>query len=90
MFCRSSLIAVITLAICAAASLVERAGVGIPLARRSGLTRPDGVFDLEKAIQMTVYTANKHRQNLINLERNKGREAFNEVSCYLCLFRSSM
>jgi len=79
MFRRASLLSVVTLALFASASPFERAaGVSIPLTKRSGVTTSDGVFDLEKAIKMTVFTRNKHRQNLINLERNKGRDAFNE------------
>jgi cathepsin D len=71
----------VTFFLFATASPVKRAvGVTVPLAKRTGLTTSDGVFNLEKAIEMTVFTLNKHRQNLINLERNKGREAFNEAS----------
>ncbi|GBE80463.1 Aspartic protease [Sparassis crispa] len=40
------------------------------------LSLPDGTFNHEEAIIQTVKTQNKHRQNLINLERNVGRAAF--------------
>lgn len=56
-----------------------RSGATIPLPKRSGLTRADGVFNYEKAVHSIAATKNKHRQNLINLERNKGKEAFPEV-----------
>ncbi|KAK7023295.1 acid protease [Favolaschia claudopus] len=49
----------------------------IPLRRRTSLTKPNGVFDKDKAIAATVATKNKHRQNLINLQKNKGLAAFN-------------
>jgi len=79
MFCKASLL-VVALALLATANPIEKAatGVRIPLAKRSTLTKSDGTFDLEKAIVQTVVTKNKHRQNLINLERNSGRQAFNE------------
>jgi cathepsin D len=81
MLCTSIMLSVATATLLAAASpLGSAVGVGVPLARRSGLTTSDGVFNLEKAVEMMVFTRNKHRQNLINLERNKGREAFNEAS----------
>jgi len=65
-------------------------GVLIHLGKRQSLSKPDGTFDLDKAIAQTVAVRNKHRQNLINLERNVGRKAFNEVEafllhCMLCL-----
>jgi cathepsin D len=62
----------------------------IHLGKRQSLSKPDGTFDLDKAIAHTVAVRNKHRQNLINLERNVGRKAFNKVEafllhCMLCL-----
>ncbi|KAI0930017.1 hypothetical protein AcV5_006827 [Taiwanofungus camphoratus] len=53
-------------------------GIRIPVHKRNSLTKADGSFDHEQAIIQTVKTANKHRQNLINLERNVGRQAFPE------------
>lgn len=44
----------------------------IPLRKRESLTRPDGVFDYDRAILATVNTANKHRQNLLNFKVNQG------------------
>ncbi|KAJ7110006.1 acid protease [Mycena epipterygia] len=52
-------------------------GISIPLRKRTILTTPAGVFDKNKALAATVATKNKHRQNLINLEKNKGPSAFN-------------
>src|SRR6266550_9619580 len=57
-----------------------RSGATIPLPTRSGLTRANGVFDYEKAVHSIAVTKNKHRQNMINLERNRGKDAFAEVS----------
>ncbi|KAJ7616454.1 acid protease [Roridomyces roridus] len=51
-------------------------GTVIPLRKRSAFTTADGVFDHDKAIAANVATINKHRQNLINLRKNKGAEAF--------------
>ncbi|KAF8588106.1 acid protease [Ramaria rubella] len=79
MFCKATLIAFLV-AVLVTASPVQQAeaGVRIALPKRSSLTKPDGSFDAERALLQTVATKNKHRQNLINLERNSGRQAFNE------------
>ncbi|KAJ7584093.1 acid protease [Mycena floridula] len=89
MFANSSLLVAVALAVFAAANPVASSddapvkrnkGTAIPLRRRSALTRPDGVFDLDKAIIQTVLTKNKHRQNLINLKKNTGNQTINEVA----------
>ena len=81
MFHKASLIATVTLALIAAATPMEGTeGIRVPLARRARLTKADGTFDLARAIEHTVTVKNKHRQNLINLERNMGKEAFNDAS----------
>ncbi|KAK7051797.1 acid protease [Favolaschia claudopus] len=49
----------------------------ISVRRRASFTKPNGVFDKDKAVAATVATKNKHRQNLINLQKNKGLAAFN-------------
>jgi hypothetical protein len=67
-----------------------RSGATIPLPKRSGLTRADGVFDYEKAVYSIAGTKNKHRQNLINLERNRGKDAFAEVSFAFALSSTVM
>jgi len=79
MFCKATLFSV-ALAVLAAATPVEQEarGITIPLAKRSSLTRADGTFNHEKAILQTVATKNKHRQNLLNLERNQGLHGFNK------------
>lgn len=85
MFCKASLLTAVSLAVFSVANPAPFAppkrepGTVIPLPKRSSLTTADGVFDWDKAILQTVATKNKHRQNLINLEKNKGTEAFNEV-----------
>ncbi|OSD07013.1 acid protease [Trametes coccinea BRFM310] len=80
MFCKASLITVALALIAAASPIEERspAGIHIPLAKRGSLTNADGTFNREKAIISTAKTINKHRANLINLEKNVGRQAFNE------------
>ncbi|KAH9839410.1 acid protease [Rhodofomes roseus] len=72
MFSKSALVATVALAaILSSATPVDREqGTLIPFAKRSGLTTEDGVFDHEKAIQSTIYTHNKHRHNMINLQKN--------------------
>jgi cathepsin D len=78
MFCKASLITAVTLSLLVAATPVDvPQGVRIPLSKRSTLTKVDGTFDLEKAVKHSVVIKNKHRQNLINLEQNLGKEAFN-------------
>jgi len=84
MFSKASLLTTVTLALLAAAFPVfppkRNVGTTIPLRNRANLTGSDGVFDLGKALVATVATKNKHRQNLINLQRNVGNQAFNKVS----------
>ncbi|KAJ7092852.1 acid protease [Mycena belliarum] len=81
MFNKTSLLLAVSLALSVAAvpALSEPAarGTAIPMRKRASLTRPDGVFDKDKAIVSTLKTLNKHRQNLINLQKNKGVAAFN-------------
>jgi hypothetical protein len=60
----------------------------IPLPKRSGLIRSDGVFDYAKAVHSIAAAKNKHRQNMINLERNKGRDAFLVVPFAIASFSS--
>jgi cathepsin D len=83
MFNKSALLLAVTLAISVAAGPAPAAptkrGTAIPIAKRSSLTREDGVFDHDKAIASTIFTLNKHRANLINLEKNKGLDAFHQV-----------
>ncbi|KAH9858927.1 acid protease [Lenzites betulinus] len=77
MFCKVSLVAV-ALALIAAASPTPDGGISIPFVKRNSLTNADGTFNHEKAILATIQTQNKHRANLINLEKNVGRQAFKE------------
>ncbi|OJT10594.1 Aspartic protease [Trametes pubescens] len=77
MFCKASLVTV-ALALMAVASPLQDTGVAVPFAKRSSLTNADGTFNHEKAILSTIQTKNKHRANLINLEKNVGRHAFKE------------
>ncbi|KAJ7178212.1 acid protease [Mycena filopes] len=82
MFNKSALLLAVTLAVSVAAgpAPVESVarGTAIPMRKRSSLTTAEGVFDHDAAIARTIITKNKHRQNLINLQKNKGVDAFNE------------
>ena len=81
MFSKVSLLALVTLSLLAAANPVIKRdpGARIPLRTRRTLTKEDGTFDFEGAISHTTHIKHKYRQNLINLESNVGKEAFNEV-----------
>jgi hypothetical protein len=63
----------------ASPSVDRRAGIRIPLHRRSNITNDDGTANVDAAIAQTVRSINKHRQNLINLQQNVGSDALNEV-----------
>ncbi|RPD62692.1 acid protease [Lentinus tigrinus ALCF2SS1-7] len=80
MFCKATLLAVALALVASASPVAESApsttGVRIPIQKRGSLTNVDGTFNHEKAVRQIVKTKNKHRQNLINLEKNVGREAF--------------
>ncbi|KAI0352025.1 protease [Trametes cingulata] len=78
MFVKASLIALALTLSTAASPVVEGLGTRVPFERRDGMTTADGWFDHKRAVQQVVRDRNKHRQNMINLERNVGREAFNE------------
>ncbi|KAL0576810.1 hypothetical protein V5O48_005180 [Marasmius crinis-equi] len=86
MFCKTSML-VVALALVAAASPVANVkrseGTAIPLRKRKTLTKVNGVFDLESYIQQTVFTKNKHRQNLMNLKTNKGFLKRTYGGCFL-------
>lgn len=56
----------------------RRAGIRIPLQKRSNITNDDGTANVDAAIAQTVRSINKHRQNLINLQQNVGNDSFNE------------
>ncbi|KAJ7689827.1 hypothetical protein B0H17DRAFT_1134762 [Mycena rosella] len=83
MFNKAAFLLAITLALPAvvtpAVSQPAARGTTIPLRKRSSLTRPDGVFDADKAVLVGIATRNKHRQNLINLKKNVGLSVFNKV-----------
>ncbi|KAL1747639.1 aspartic peptidase domain-containing protein [Schizophyllum fasciatum] len=76
MFAYYSLLATVSLALSAAAVPVTiPKGHSLPIHRRAKLTTDDGIFDHDRAIQLTVLTQNKHRQNLVNLMANAGESA---------------
>ncbi|KAI0335307.1 protease [Cubamyces sp. BRFM 1775] len=70
---------ILALAVLATASPVRREqGTRIPFRGRTPLMSSEGRFDHDKAARQVVRDHNKHRNNLMNIERNLGREAFNE------------
>ncbi|KAI0821616.1 acid protease [Trametes gibbosa] len=78
MFVKSSLVA-LALGLSAAASpVVEGMGTSVPFEKRNGFTSHDGWFEHRLAIQQVVRDVNKHRNNLVNLQRNSGRTSFNQ------------
>lgn len=78
MSCKASLLIVALALVASASPITQETGIRIPLAKRNSLTKADGTFDRDAAIRQRVRVANKHRQNLINLNRNVGLEHFNE------------
>ncbi|KAI0374203.1 protease [Pilatotrama ljubarskyi] len=69
----------LALAVYAAAGPVPKApGARIPFRRRHPLTTSEGIFDHGRAVRQVARDQNKHRNNLLNVETNLGREAFNE------------
>ncbi|KAI0764403.1 acid protease [Trametes elegans] len=78
MFVKANLVALALSLSTIASPVIEGLGARVPFERRSGMTTDDGWFDHKRAAQQVVWDRNKHRQNMINLERNVGREAFNE------------
>lgn len=74
MFSKAILLTV-ALALIAEASPVTRdTGIRIPLQKKAPQTlkRADGTFDSERYAAQRARVQNKHRQNLINLQANKG------------------
>jgi hypothetical protein len=84
MFAKFSFVSLLAVSILVSArpSPAEQNGRGfrVPLAKRASLINDDGTFDLDGAVIHTIDTLNKYRRNLINLKRNVGEHAFNEVS----------
>ncbi|KAI0923495.1 hypothetical protein AcV5_009023 [Taiwanofungus camphoratus] len=77
MLYKATLLAVALGLVASATPVTRDTGIRIPLQKHGSLTKADGTFDHDAAIRQIVKTQNKHRQNLLNLERNKGIEAFN-------------
>ncbi|KAH9928187.1 aspartic peptidase domain-containing protein [Fomitopsis serialis] len=80
MFPKAALLT-LALAFVASASPVAKDtqnGIRIPIHKRSSVTKADGTFDREAAIRQKVKVQNKHRQNLMNIDKNVGLENFNQ------------
>ncbi|KAL1945326.1 hypothetical protein VTO73DRAFT_2177 [Trametes versicolor] len=78
MFVKASLIALALAVSTSASPVFEGLGASVPFGKRDGMTTADGWFDHPRAVQQVVKDHNKHRQNMINLERNMGKQAFND------------
>ncbi|KAI0709606.1 acid protease [Cerioporus squamosus] len=78
MFCKATLLTVALGLMASATPITTKQGIRIPLGKRSTLQNEDGTFNYDKAVIQTVNTINKHRANLINLEKNVGAHAFKE------------
>ncbi|RPD68640.1 acid protease [Lentinus tigrinus ALCF2SS1-7] len=78
MFIKSSLITLALVLSATSTPLVDGVDTPIAFQKRSALTKDDGSFDYRSAAEQVVRDRNKHRQNLLNLERNRGPEAFND------------
>ncbi|KAI0743998.1 acid protease [Daedaleopsis nitida] len=76
MFCKATLVTAALGLIASATPILNTNGVRIPIASRAALTSEDGIFDHDRAILLNIHTINKHRANLINLERNVGAHSF--------------
>ncbi|KAH9948843.1 protease [Amylocystis lapponica] len=65
----------VALALLATASPVthdSESSIRIPLQKRGSLTNPDGTVNFDAVIRDRVKLQNKHRQNMLNLQRNTG------------------
>ncbi|TFK91595.1 acid protease [Polyporus arcularius HHB13444] len=78
MFIKSSLITLALVMSASATPLVGGLGTAVAIEKRNTLTKDDGSFDHTGALEQVVRDSNKHRRNLLNLERNEGVQAFNE------------
>ena len=90
MFSKAALFTLITLSLLAVANPVAKRdqGIRVPLRKRHTFAKDDGTFDFEAAISHTAQVKLKYRQNLINLERNVGKQAFSEVRLFGLFNRS--
>ncbi|OBZ78061.1 Aspartic protease [Grifola frondosa] len=79
MFSKASLLTVVLALLASATPLPTDGGVRIPLEKRGSLTNADGTFNIEKGIHERLKLENKHKQNLINLERNVGQDEFKKM-----------
>ncbi|KAI0630212.1 protease [Trametes polyzona] len=83
MFVKAGLVTLALILSGLASPTTEGPGIRVPFAKRDGLASKEGWFDHQKALEMIARDHNKHRQNLINLERNLGLGAFNEGASIL-------
>jgi len=78
MFCKASLLTVALALVAAATPVTRETGIRIPIQKRSALTKADGTVDRDAVIRETVRVKNKHRRNLITIDRKMGLENYAE------------
>ncbi|OSX65551.1 hypothetical protein POSPLADRAFT_1054288 [Postia placenta MAD-698-R-SB12] len=76
MFCKASLLTVALALIASATPITKPAGIRIPIQKRSGLTKADGTADRDAILRERVRVQNKHRNNLITIDRKMGLENY--------------
>ncbi|KAF9808862.1 hypothetical protein IEO21_07727 [Rhodonia placenta] len=76
MFCKASLLTVALALIASATPITKPAGIRIPFQKRSGLTKADGTADRDAILRERVRVQNKHRSNLITIDRKIGLENY--------------
>ncbi|RPD59797.1 acid protease [Lentinus tigrinus ALCF2SS1-6] len=83
MFVKSNVVVLALILSTCASPVPEEAGTRIDFQKRNALTTEDGWFDHAAAVRQVKYDKNKHRGNLIAVQRNIGLEAFNEGATIL-------
>ncbi|KAI0821610.1 protease [Trametes gibbosa] len=78
MFVKAGLVTLALSLYSSASPVSEGPGTRVPFMKRDGVTTKDGWFNAQRAAELIARDQNKHRQNLINLERNMGPGALNE------------
>ncbi|KAH9939219.1 aspartic peptidase domain-containing protein [Amylocystis lapponica] len=72
MFCKASLLTVALALLATASPVTQESGIRIPLAKRGSVTKTDGTVDRDAVKFDKARLQNKHRQNMLNVQRNTG------------------
>ncbi|KAH9933170.1 acid protease [Epithele typhae] len=79
MFSKTALLTVALALMASASPLPPKNGVAVPFTKRSSsMKNTDGTFNADRAMIASARTINKHRANLLNLEKNVGPHVFKE------------